>query len=699
MKTPRFLPNLSPVHCGVLAVLCSLFTCLGLEAQQIASRPLTPREIDTWNLPDNTVTSGGLMVVGLGEPIYLEVQVPTGTVVSSVTWNIAQRPLGGSVAELQDSPVSAEMPIYSPGDREVLEVAGRKMFVPDVAGKYTITADVNTDAGLVNLEAVVAGANYTGVGTIDFASPVYPQCALCHEEHALTYMETSHAGAFEEEITGMGSGHFQEFCISCHALGKGYGYDNNSFFSIAEDTGWTFPEELVAENWTELDPELKAMTGVQCEHCHGAGSVHHGDVEGTAVSLSSGDCGQCHDAEPYHKINAEWNLSRHSIATRYPTGPNRGSCVECHSGIAFIEEMDGVEEKSTDYEAIVCAACHDPHSGENEHQLRTLADVELENGHMVTMGGTGKLCMNCHKARRNATEYVQGSVSPHYGPHYGIQGDLFHGTNIIEYGKVEGRPSGHLYATENSCATCHMHVGDIGDAPANSAGGHSFRVVSENGTPDDHSDDIDMVSGCVECHGPMDSFDHFKDDLNLDGIAEPIQTEVHHLLHALAMKLPPVGEAEVLRSRDFEYTDAQKKALYNYMAAEEDGSFGMHNPAYISGMLKASIEDLSDPFNELFTGINVPVGGEWFYSPWFEFYAPQEVEGWIYHYQHGHLFVDGTVDMIWLFEERTGTWRYTSPSLYPVMYSPDGGWFYFGGTRGFDRFFYSYATGEWLMFE
>jgi nitrate/TMAO reductase-like tetraheme cytochrome c subunit len=699
MKKPRFTSPINPAIAGILAVLFLLVSTSLMQAQQIASRPLTPREIDLNNLPDGTVTSGGLLVVGLGEPVYLEVQVPTGTVVSSVTWNVAERPLGGSTANLEDSPIPSSMPIFSPGDRAVLEVAGRKMFIPDVEGKYLITADVNTDGGLLNLEAVVAGAIYVGVGTIDGTSPVYPQCGLCHPENTLTYMATGHAGALEDQITGMGSSHFNESCLSCHSLGKGYGYDNGSFFSVAEDVGWTFPEELVPENWTNMALEQKAMAGVQCEHCHGAGSVHHGDVEGTAVSLSSGDCGQCHDADPYHKINAEWNLSRHSIATRYPTGPGRGSCVECHSGIGFIEEMDGVAEKSTDYEAIVCAACHDPHSAENESQLRTLADVELENGHMVTQGGTGMLCMNCHKSRRDAESYVQGNVSSHFGPHYGIQGDLFHGTNAIEYGKVSSRASGHLYGTENSCATCHMNVGDLGDAPANSAGGHTFRVVSENGTPDDHSDDIDMVSGCVECHGPMDSFDYFKADYNLDGIAEPIQTEVHHLLEALALLLPPVGEPEAHPNPDLEYTDAQKKALYNYLCAEEDGSFGMHNPKYITGILKASIEDLSDPFNALFSGINVPVGGEWFYSTWFDFYSPQEEAGWIYHFEHGHLFVQGVPGLIWIFEDRTQTWRYTSEDLYPIMYSPNTGWVYYAGVRGFDRMFYSYATGEWSFFE
>lgn len=699
MKNPRYRSPSPRILSALLAVLFMLVGLCVSQAQQIAARPLTPQEISKNNLPAGTITSGGLLAVGLGEPVYLEVQVPKGTVVSTVNWAITRRPLGGSTAELQDSPIPASMPIYSIGDRVIMDAVGRKMFVPDVEGKYTITADVNTDGGLLNLEAVVAGALYVGVGTMDFASPAYPQCALCHPNHAITYMETGHASAFSSAVDGGAGSHFAERCISCHSLGKSRADNNGSFFSVANDLGWTLPETLEPGNWTAMPAELKAMANVQCEHCHGAGSVHHGDIQGTAVSLSSGDCGQCHDAAPYHTINQEWELSRHAVATRYPTGPGRGSCVECHSGIGFIEEMDGVADKSTDYEAITCAACHDPHSAENTHQLRTLADVTLRNGHTVTMGGTGMLCVNCHKGRQNSETYVQGNVSSHFGPHYGIQGDLFHGTNAIEYGKVAGGPSAHLYAVQDSCAGCHMNTGNLGDAPANSAGGHTFRVVSLNGTPDDDSDDIDMVGACTDCHGPIESFDMVRGDYNLDGVAEGVQTEVHHLLEALAMLLPPIGEPTMTINTSYPYSDKEKKALYNYLCAEEDGSFGLHNPRYITGILKASIEDLKDPFNPMFSGMNIPVGGEWFYSSWFDFYAPQAEEGWIYHFEHGHLFVQGTPEMIWLYEDRSGTWRYTSKDLYPVMYSPDGGWVYYAGVRGMNRMFYYYGTGEWMMIE
>jgi hypothetical protein len=208
-----------------------------------------------------------------------------------------------------------------------------------------------------------------------------------------------------------------------------------------------------------------------------------------------------------------------------------------------------------------------------------------------------------------------------------------------------------------------------------------------------------MVGGCVDCHGEIESFDDFKRDLNYDGIAEPIQEEVHHLLAALAMYLPPYGEPVYEYDSNHNFTDAEKKALYNYLCAEEDGSFGMHNPTYIASILQASVNDMADPFNAILGGVNVPVGGEWFYSQWFEFYAPTQWEGWIYHYEHGYLKVEAREDgNIWIYDLATKTWRYTTPELYPIMYVPaDGTWVYYGGKYVYDRAFYDFASGKWGM--
>lgn len=698
MKHPRLGTRYTTIITLILAAL--LFAANVTQAQRIAARALTPQEIHDNALPEGTHASGGLLVVAVGEPVYLEAQVPTGTVVNGVSWSVIQRPLASppSVADIQDSPLG-DLPIYSQRDRADYDLADRKLFVPDAVGKYMVQAVVQTDTESLVLKVQVTGATYVGVGTMGGANPSYPQCALCHQERAVEYMGTGHASMFTLAIDGLKSSHYNSNCIECHVLGGHVeGVDNGSFSAVAESVGWTFPEVLEPGVWAAMDPALQAKANIQCEHCHGAGSEHHGDITTTMVTMNAGDCGQCHDEEPYHNRNRQWELSGHARAP----ARDSGSCVNCHTGDGFVNRIDGEETLPELDEAITCSACHDPHSAENEHQLRTLADIELENGHMVTGGGTGKMCMNCHKARRNAEEYVaNGVTSTHFGPHYGVQGDIFNGTNLIEFdGKVQGGASAHLYILENSCATCHMQPTNRDDAWHNEVGDHTFNMMWDNGTPEDHDDDVAMTAGCYQCHGPLDSFDIPTVDYNYDGHLEGLQTEIHHLLEALAMKLPPYGEPTVVRDPSLDYTENEAKALYNYMAVEEDNSHGMHNPRYVAQILKASIEALSDPYTGLFNGANIPVGGEWFYSQWFEFYAPQSSPGWIYHFEHGHLYVTGDSSTIYLYDVRTNSWKWTNEEVYPLMYDVTAAsWLYYSGRYAGMRYFWNYKQGDWNVVE
>jgi hypothetical protein len=185
-------------------------------------------------------------------------------------------------------------------------------------------------------------------------------------------------------------------------------------------------------------------------------------------------------------------------------------------------------------------------------------------------------------------------------------------------------------------------------------------------------------------------------DLNYDGHIEGVEDEIEKLLEALAMYLPPQGQPTYEYDENHEFTDKEKKALYNYLSVEDDGSHGIHNPGYASAILRASVNDMADPFNSILKGINIPVGGDWFYSPWFEFYAPSTTTGWIYHFEHGYLYVTGDANNVYLYEHRTGQWRYTNPTLYPVMYEVGTAtWLYYAGRYDGLRYFYNYNSGQW----
>lgn len=696
MKLPALSlkePRLTTLILSTCLVIGGVLPLAAQDAQLVA-RPLTPNEIHDYSLPADTPTSGGLFTVGIGEPVYLEVLVDSETESSGVSWSIEEAP--DSRSGFTDTPLTPEVPPYSIADRGAFEVAGRTRFVPESVGRFLIKAEVNTDSGLVTVEEYVTGAEYVGMGTMLESEPNYPQCALCHEEQSLDYMETGHASFFERAIDGEESSHYGENCISCHTLGQAAEVDNGGFASRAENIGWVFPDVLEPGNWDAMPEELKAMSNIQCEHCHGAGSEHHGIAETTSVSFNAGDCGQCHDEEPYHTKNMEWDISAHATATRYPTGEGRGSCVECHSAIGFVDTLDGVEEPRVDYEAISCAACHDPHDASNPHQVRTMENVVLENGIEVTDGGTGKVCMNCHKSRRDGESYAVEYHS-HFGPHYGPQTDMLQGTNAVEYGQ-EIVSSTHIYAVENSCSSCHMEEIPQGEPGHTLAGGHTFNPVFDNDTPDDTSDDIDIVAGCTDCHGPIESFDMKKIDYNNDGVVEGVQTEIKKIMKQLALKLPPMGEPTVEVTE--EYTSQQTKAAFNYLFVEEDGSMGIHNTRYTVGILKAAISDLDGSQNHALQGENVPVGGEWYFSPWFGFYAPLEPSPWVYHIDHKHLYVTGSPDRVLYYEtENNRGWYYTSSSAYPRVYSYKmGAWLHYAGNFDGTRWFFNYKTRAWLSY-
>lgn len=565
----------------------------GVFAQnaRIESRPLSPQDIKTFDLPQGTQVSPGLFTVGVGTAVYLEAFVPVGTDVSGLSWSITQKPSASS-ATLMTSPLGDSVPIYTPGDRSVFFIAGRTLLIPDGVGDYTVAVTALGSDGEIalNLSRVVTAANYVGAGHEE--NTVFTQCITCHAEHVDGWKETGHATTLIAKLNGEESAHFNSNCIACHTTGFNGAATavNGGFDDVAAEVGWTFPETLDAGNWEAMPAKLKGLSNVQCESCHGPGSEHKGNVNRIDISFSAGDCGQCHDSEPYHNYNVQWALSKHSATTQRPTGEGRASCVGCHSAPGFVDRLDGVPtaERRLDWEAITCVACHDPHGAENPHQLRSIADVTLMNGETIPGGGSGRICMNCHVSRRNAETYVN-QYSGHYGPHYGPQTDMLAGANAVEYGK-DIPSSSHFFAVKDTCVTCHMGEVARGQPGFNQVGGHTFKPTNLVMGDDGVETHVEVTSSCTNCHGPIDTFNLVRDDFDGDGMREGIMDEVDGLLHNLALMLPPMGEPVVQVTAD--YTPGQLKAAFNYMFVENDGSHGIHNARYATGILKASIEDL-----------------------------------------------------------------------------------------------------------
>jgi hypothetical protein len=274
--------------------------------------------------------------------------------------------------------------------------------------------------------------------------------------------------------------------------------------------------------------------------------------------------------------------------------------VRCHSAYGFVDFAAGLPQNQhrTAYEAITCAACHDPHGdANNPHLLRKFGDVTLMDGvTTISNAGKGALCVNCHMSRQNAATYVEtAAASSHFGPHYGPQADMLAGVNAVTYGK-DIPSSAHRDVVEDSCVACHLQAVAASHPAFGKAGGHTFRPGWDGGTPDDASDDIHLTASCVQCHGNIDTFNLKRADYDGNGVVEGVQTEVKSLLDRLGRLLPPLGSPTVAITSGF--TRQQLRAAFNHEFVEADGSYGVHNVSYAVGLLKASVADLTGDANE-----------------------------------------------------------------------------------------------------
>jgi hypothetical protein len=541
--------------------------------------------------------------------------------ITNVTWTLVTNPPLSS-AVLTNSPLGTNVPPYKMADRSVLQVASRRMLRPDREGQYIVRATISTSgSGTTNLTQTITAGTYMGYNT----------CALCHSGGIKAsniispWLETAHAEAFTLAIDGKSTDHFSPNCIRCHVLGfdSNTNSANGGFDDVAAQVGWVFPTVLTNGNWAAMPAALQEVSNIQCENCHGPGSEHAKNLGKTNLiskTFAAGNCAQCHDSLPHHYKTAEWNNSRHAVATRTPSGPTRYNCVRCHTAPGFQQfiQYGGSTNgyvTNTVYEAITCAACHDPHDATNSSQLRAAPIYTLPDGTTVTNAGLGALCMQCHHSRNGAAtnnirNYQLGlptwAGGSSFGVHDSTAGDMIEGVNAITYDKVI--PSGSHSATiTNVCVGCHMQPVASSDPAFTKAGGHTFSMsytVVTNGV----TTEVDKVDVCVKCHGPMHDFNLVRKDYNGDGVIEGIQTEVKKLADKLTTLLP--NSTYQANSNNYVADGLVKtpsvktnwptrflNGAYNWQFVTRDGSMGIHNAPFAVGLLKASIADLTGDSN------------------------------------------------------------------------------------------------------
>ncbi len=295
------------------------------------------------------------------------------------------------------------------------------------------------------------------------------------------------------------------------------------------------------------------------------------------------NCMNCHNnSQLITEKLFQWGNSIHAIGGH--SERSQASCAACHTSQGFLDRIaSGEMSASMDISNPLPPNCYSCHK---VHQKYTQEDWDLTTEDAVTFWvggetidlGDGNLCINCHQARvpspalppvgETATYTL---TNKRYGPHHGSQGVVFTGSSAYEIG--DGYENSlHTSLVENSCITCHMAT----VMGANEAGGHTFRVVSEEG-------DLN-TAGCVQCHMDTDE---------LETKYEETQADIANLLDSLGNKMKDLG----LLDDDLEYavvpqdfTSLQLGVLWNYQYIKEDKSLGVHNYKYAKKLLENSIE-------------------------------------------------------------------------------------------------------------
>lgn len=128
--------------------------------------------------------------------------------------------------------------------------------------------------------------------------------------------------------------------------------------------------------------------GVQCERCHGPGSLHAGNPQAVnmIIDRSSQACGECHQIDDTRQVYANGTFIKHS--------------------------QQYAEMSLSKHLVLECSDCHDPHSGVVQLKQANEAVTKLE-------------CKNCHY---NAANYQKVAM------HLGFACTQCHMTPIVQSG-------------------------------------------------------------------------------------------------------------------------------------------------------------------------------------------------------------------------------------------------------------------------
>lgn len=183
-----------------------------------------------------------------------------------------------------------------------------------------------------------------------------------------------------------------------------------------------------------------AQPGIQCEACHGPGSLHVKNPYGVAMKVdrSAELCGKCHA---------------------------RGAVEQINAAGGFIEHHEQYEEIfQSKHRALQCVACHDPHQGviAARQEGKPTVRVECQSCHFqearyqksAAMKAT-VACIDCHMPR--IVKSAWGDASKFTGD---IRAHLFAiDPEATSQFTADGKNAISQVALDFACKSCHIEGG------------------------------------------------------------------------------------------------------------------------------------------------------------------------------------------------------------------------------------------------
>lgn len=409
------------------------------------------------------------------------------------------------------------------------------------------------------------GTDYTLPAGPTYLGDNVNKCNHCHDGKVESWGKSKHFQAY----TDLGESKDNPYCQQCHTTGfdTKYDYSGNVVSTGTDTTGFD-------------DNHSPELYGVQCESCHGPmGPTIYDHAPNFTEPLHGTTCENCHEQGEEWKGSGHGTVLADMTEEEFVTEWGRSTCYPCHTSEGFIMANDP-DWASMPFPAdpyiINCATCHDPHGSSNPNYIRTMKDVAqaYPTGSVIKGLGSGMLCAQCHKARRDSTN-IAGQINKggRMGPHESPQSDMVAGIGSYEIpGYTYNREMNHNKSImPDNCVTCHMYAIERGetDGPLY---GHSFKAD---------------VRACQQCHGSSTA------DFNVGGV----QAEIMGLLEELEALLPAPDDTQTVAEAIGDTTKSTKKqreAGYAYLFIESDGSHGVHNPAYTKSLLENAIAYLKE---------------------------------------------------------------------------------------------------------